>query len=187
MIQDRKNEQYIRFYDNILKLKKLVRRGWEIRGIDSPESVADHSFGVATLALILGPKANLDVNRLVLMALVHDLGVGYFVGDITPSDGVSVEDKEQRELEAVRTILQDVDTDGFLLELWQEYTAGTSSEACFVKELDKLEMALQARQYEHDQDRELEEFFTYAAERIVGDELSSLLQSVMDRRQVPVG
>ena len=186
MTNDITNEKYIRFFNNINKLKKLVRRGWAIRGIKSPESVADHSFGVATLAMVLGAKVNLDVNRLVLMALVHDIGEA-IVGDITPSDGVTPDEKEQQELEAVKTILQEVDSDGFFLGLWQEYTAGNSAEARFVKELDKLEMALQARHYENEQDRNLDEFFSYADERISRDELSSLLHSVVDSRQPSAG
>jgi putative hydrolase of HD superfamily len=182
MIKNAANEQYIRFFNNIYKLKNLVRRGWEIRGIDSPESVADHSFGIATLAMVLGPRANLDMNRMVPMALVHDIGEA-IVGDIVPSDEIPTAEKEQRELEAMRTILKDVDKDGFLLGLWEEYTAGLSREAQYVKELDKLEMALQASHYEHEQDRDLDEFFASAEDRIKHDELSSLLLSVIETRK----
>lgn len=43
--------------------------------------------------------------------------------------------------------------------LWNEYEAASTPEARFVKDLDKLEMILQAHEYEEEQDVDLSEFF----------------------------
>lgn len=59
-----------------------------------PESVADHSYRAAVLAMALPP--GLDRDRCVKMALLHDLAES-MVGDITPSCGVTTEEKHGRE------------------------------------------------------------------------------------------
>ena len=105
-------------------------------------------MGVALLALLLPRAAGLDVDRArcVAMALVHDLAEA-IVGDITPHDGVGPDEKLRRERSAIGQIARDLgDTE--LLALWNEFEAGHTAEAKLVRELDVIEMALQARHYE---------------------------------------
>src|SRR4051794_20795679 len=129
------------------RLKDTPRAGWTLRGISAPESVAEHSHRAALLALVLAPRARppLDVSRCVAMALVHDLAEA-LVGDITPYDGISADEKRAREEAAMRE-LASLAADDSLLALWREYDAASSPEARFVKELDKLETVLQASEY----------------------------------------
>ncbi|HEU4456516.1 MAG TPA: HD domain-containing protein [Longimicrobium sp.] len=137
----------LRFFHLAGRLKETARAGWRLRGIDRPESVADHSYRLALLALVLAPKSDppLDARRCVAMALAHDLAES-IVGDITPYDGVTAEEKRLREEEAMRR-LDDLAGGAGLLELWAEYDAAETAEARFVKELDKLETAMQAAEY----------------------------------------
>lgn len=131
------------------RLKTTARAGWALRGVASPESVADHSWRVALLALVLAPRMEppLDRDRCVALALAHDLAEAE-VGDITPYDGVSEYEKRRREDEAMRR-LSALAGDDSLAALWREYDAAATPEARFVKELDKLETALQAAEYAH--------------------------------------
>ena len=46
----------------MLQLKDVERTGWVRAGVNKPESVAAHSWGMATLALKLCPK-ELDLSR----------------------------------------------------------------------------------------------------------------------------
>lgn len=46
-----------------------------------------------------------------------------------------------------------------MMELWEEYESGTTPEAKCVKDLDKLELILQADEYEADQNVDLQQFF----------------------------
>jgi putative hydrolase of HD superfamily len=137
----------LRFFRLAGRLKETARAGWRLRGIEEPESVADHSFRVALLALVLAPRADppVDAQRCVAMALVHDLAES-IVGDITPYDGVAPDEKRRREEEAMRR-LDALAGGAGLLALWAEYDAGTTAEARLVKELDKLETAMQAADY----------------------------------------
>ena len=175
-------ESAVNFFAEAGLLKKIKRSGWWVAGIKDPESVADHSFGVAMLAMLLGIRTGRDVGRCVIMALVHDMGEAV-IGDITPSDGVPASQKDNLERAAAQKIFADVDDDGLLLGLWEEYTAGSSQDARFIKELDKLEMALQADQYEKARGNSLDDFFTYAGERIDSDEVGAIFTSLMENRR----
>jgi 5'-deoxynucleotidase len=141
----------LRFYARAAELKSLQRAGWLRCGIPSNacESVADHSFGVALLALLL-PLDEIAGehrrDRCVALALVHDLAES-IVGDITPHDGIEAADKHAREHDAIRTLSQTLG-DEQLLKLFEEFEAASTPEARLVRDLDVIEMAIQAKAYE---------------------------------------
>ncbi len=74
------------FFKIIINLKNVQRKGWmhklEIR---NPESVADHSYSMALMAMILSELHKLDTKKIVKMTLLHDL-VESVVGDFTPEE-----------------------------------------------------------------------------------------------------
>ncbi len=78
---------------------------------------------------------------------IHDIAES-IAGDITPHDGVSEKDKHDIELNAMKTILGKTKNKE-ILNLWKEYEERKTEEAKFVFELDKMEMLLQAFEYEH--------------------------------------
>src|SRR5437868_10772352 len=92
----------IDFLRAVMQLKTLRRAGWVRCGVEPCESVAEHTFGVAIFALLLPKLSNLSVNRerCVALALVHDLAES-IVGDLTPHDPISTEEKFRRESEAM--------------------------------------------------------------------------------------
>ncbi|KAI6010898.1 HD domain-containing protein [Pisolithus orientalis] len=96
------------------------------------------------------------------MCIVHDLAEAQ-VGDITPSEGISKEEKKRLESEAMHNFVHDMlhgSEAALKIEaLWREYEEQQTKEAKFVKDLDRLEMALQAREYEKEHGRNLQEFF----------------------------
>jgi putative hydrolase of HD superfamily len=146
------------------KLKSLKRQGWLRYDIGYPESVADHSWRLGVLCLLVGSKLEgpkkPDVSKMLKMALLHDLAEAE-VGDITPRDGVLPEEKLLLEAGAMKKILEHVDDTGELYHIWGEYAAGESIEAKLVYALDKLEMAVQAKEYEKDGTEGLEEFYKF--------------------------
>lgn len=136
-------------YVQINQLKQLYRQGWLRRGVprDRCETVAEHTAGVAWLTLLLAPETDgLDAERALRMALIHDLGETH-AGDITPADGVSEADKRARERLALQAVVARLPRGADWLALWEEYELGRSPEARFVREVDRLEMGLQAAIY----------------------------------------
>lgn len=161
----------IEAYFEFNHLKQLYRQGWLQRGVPHArcESVAEHTFGVAVLALFLSAAhlPDLDVSKVLRMALLHDFGEIY-VGDITPADGMDREVKRRLEQQAVQQVLHKLPRGADYIALWEEYERGASHEAQFVRQMDRLEMALQASVYEHQGLADLSEFFT-SVERALSD------------------
>lgn len=129
-------------------LKDQPRRGWLRAGLARPESVADHAWGVALLALVLAPQT-LDRARAVELALLHDVCEAV-VGDLVPGEYASREEKLARERAGLLAMLDGAPdaVRAQVLGAFDELAADASPEARFVHELDKLEMAVQARRYE---------------------------------------
>ncbi|KAB1669093.1 hypothetical protein ES319_1Z076700v1 [Gossypium barbadense] len=84
------------------------------------------------------------------------------VGDITPSCGVPKEEKSRRE-QAALTEMCKILGGGMraeeIQELWLEYENNASLEANLVKDFDKVELILQALEYELEHGKVLNEFF----------------------------
>ena len=89
-----------------LKLKEISRAGWINSGLKNVESVAAHSWGVSYLALILMPE-ELDKERILSMAIFHDLGEA-IIGDITPADNITKEEKYHLELNAINELIKPI-------------------------------------------------------------------------------
>ncbi len=148
---------------NILgKLKDLQRTGWLRKEIENPETVAAHSFGVALLALLFAPQY-LNKEKCLKLALIHDLQEA-LVGDITPFDGVSKEEKALKEQQAIEKISQIL---GFeeLKNLFAEYEENKTKEARFIKDMDRLDAVLEAKYYDNShktKEKIFNEFYNYA-------------------------
>lgn len=153
-------------YRVIHRLKQQQRIGWKMEGVKNGESVAEHSYSTALLTLLLGPQANIQVDKAVAMALLHDVSESS-TGDLLrdwmvefyrsrgkeiPQDqpGVTDEEKYRREKEALVDILAIASRED-LLSLWEEFEAGKTPEARFVRDMDKLDRLLQAEEYNREQ------------------------------------
>ena len=161
----------------IVHLKQLFRKGWLERGVEPErcETVAEHTFGNAVLCLLLlHEHPELRAERVLRMALVHDLGEVY-VGDITPNDNVPKQEKVRLETNAVSKILGKLPGGRELIADWQEYEEQQTPEAKFVKQIDRLEFALQASVYEHQGEVDAAEFLGRVAQHMT----SPVLQKEM--------
>ncbi len=166
----------------VIQLKHLFRQGWIQRGIsqDNCETVAEHTFGNAMLCLMLASRfPELDALRVLQMALIHDVGEAY-VGDITPLDNVPASTKKALESEALEKIFGKLPGGSSLIDIWQEYEAQQTPEAKFVKQIDRLEFALQASVYEHQGRIDGSEFYSKVAEQLTDPMLLEELQSLTD-------
>ncbi len=158
----------VHYAKTINKLKLVKRTGWTEFGIPESESVADHSFAVACLAMRLCPQLGLDTDKVTKLALVHDLAEAE-IGDMVIARGGVAQDnhaKKQRLEQAAFEQFADAVAAPELKELFDEYEAAVTDEAIFARELDKLEMALQALDYALAHDLDLHEFLVTARSKI---------------------
>lgn len=174
---------YMHFLQN-LKLSK--RTGWYHHGIPAPESIADHMYRMAMLAMLVRPDG-LDIPKCVMMALVHDLAEAQ-VGDLTPMCRVDKAEKQRRETEAIHYLTQDLlgnsPAAANILQLWHEYEERTTAEARLVKDLDCFELCLQTYEYElaHGT-RDLQQFWLGAAPKIAHPQVKSWTQALLRKRR----
>jgi putative hydrolase of HD superfamily len=175
----------IEAYFEFNHLKHLYRQGWLQRGVPHArcESVAEHTFGVAVLALFLADAhfPELDASKVLRMALLHDFGEIY-AGDMTPADGIDRGAKLRLERRAVRQVLSKLPRGSDYIALWEEYERGASPEARFVRQIDRLEMALQASVYEHQELADLSEFYTSVEQVLSAPALQSILHELKTMR-----
>jgi putative hydrolase of HD superfamily len=129
----------IQFVLEIEKLKGVLRKVrpiWEERY----ENTAEHSWQIALFAISLADTLNLkiDVNRVVAMLLVHDLGE-IDAGDKFVFAQNGWEERKATERKALKRIcgLAPEKTGDFLFGLWKEFDAGESDEARFAKAIDR--------------------------------------------------
>lgn len=161
------------------KLKTLKRTGWKINQVPEPESVADHSFRVAFIAMLLADELNLNVTKLLKMSLIHDLAESV-TGDISPHCGISPQEKHVQEKNALKEIFADVKHGDAFINLWLDYEEQKCIEARVLKNIDKLEMAIQSIEYQkRHADLDLSEFLSSADRDINISEIRSILQALM--------
>lgn len=139
----------VSFFRIVCNLKAIKRSGWIHKSnIASPESVADHSYSMCMMSMILAEIMNLDSGYIMKMVIIHDLAES-MVGDHMP-DNKSSEEKQLLEDKAMKKIISKLPNSlrKNYLDIWNEYNDNITVNAKFVHNMDKLEMALQAKEYE---------------------------------------
>ena len=146
------------------------------------ESVADHSFALGLLAMLEAGRRRLDVEKVVKLALIHDLEEA-ITGDLTPSDkrirGVSRIRVEKRK--AIQELLANLSPKERKSygRLWTDLWVLRTKEAQLVHDLDKLEMALQAREYAKKVGKaRVEDFYRSASRGIKDPDLRRVLEEI---------
>lgn len=174
------------FLTELLRLKALPRTGWLLRGVRDVESVADHSYGVALIAMALADCARarglqVNVEKVLRLALLHDLTEAR-TGDLpaTIKRYFPAESLQHADEQAAREILAKLGGLGATyLALWREYEERRTLEARLVKAADKLDLLFQAREYEKGGARGLQEFWDNAATDFSGLDLAELLDDLL--------
>lgn len=147
---DAEQDPRLRLAFTAFRLKDEPRGGWVLRNVRDPESVADHSWGTALLCLLYATEEHLDEDEAVRMALLHDLAeaeTGDVVARASPADRtVSEETKALREAGAIDKLLPP----GFdrLRRSWQAYEDRSTPVALFVRDMNLIDMCMQAVLYQ---------------------------------------
>lgn len=156
----------LKFMEQVGRMKVLPRTGWLLRGLKHPESIADHSYRMSLLAMVLSDLLieqgmAIDVARVMRMALLHDVAESQ-TGDIPYPAMRYIPDavKEAAEREALEDLTEGFHELGrFYVELWEEYEQAATLESQIVKVADKLELLIQTFEYEKVGFQSLDDFW----------------------------
>ena len=169
------------FFNIVSELKKIPRKGWKEKlGLQNPESVADHSYITAIMAMIISDLNGFDTQKIMKMSLLHDLAES-ITGDLIPEE-ISKKEKTELENQTISEIFAKLPAnlaDNYT-KIWHEYQKKESKEAELVHEVDRLEMALQARKYRSEglPEDKLETFFSSARKDIKSKEILEILDEI---------
>ena len=132
-------QQTIDFILEIDKLKAVARKVRPI-ALDRFENSAEHSWQIALLAasLVFYSNAEVNIDRVIRMLLVHDLGEIDAGDTIVFAEG-GWDERKAAELVGVKRIfgLLPEETGASFLALWQEFEQGESPEARFAHAADR--------------------------------------------------
>jgi putative hydrolases of HD superfamily len=133
-------QQQIAFLVEIDRLKQVFRQSSLMDG-SRLENDAEHSWHFAMMALILAEHAKdeINVSRVIQMALIHDI-VEVDAGDSFVYDDAAMASKAERELRAAERLFNILPPDQAqnIRALWDEFEAQFSPEARFAAALDRL-------------------------------------------------
>ena len=156
-----------KLYDEVFKMKNLLRRGWIQREIPNrTESDAEHCYSMIMLALEIMSKNDLKLDQLKVLKMIAYHEVGEIdAGDATIVDNIPKEVKYQREYDGTKRIAEEYEMPE-ILDLWLEFEKCETPEAQFVKRLDKFDCVLQSKVYSeiYDKPELFEEFKTNGKE-----------------------
>jgi putative hydrolase of HD superfamily len=147
----------------VTQLKFVPRTGWVMRGIVGAESVSDHSFGVAFIALVLSQivEQPVDTAKLLTIALLHDLPEATLSDIPSPASRyLSPSAKATAERDVLGVLLRELPERDQWQAWWSEFEERASIEGQLVHDADQLDMLLQAYVYEQATgNRWMEEFW----------------------------
>jgi putative hydrolase of HD superfamily len=162
-------------------LKTAHRSGWTSAG--EPESVAEHSWRLCLMALVLHPAfPGIDFARLVKICIVHDLGEA-IGGDVPAPEqalrgGSKAADERRDLLQLVAPLPAPVRDE--ITALWDEYEAAATPEARLAKALDKLETILQHTQGDNPPGFDYRFNLGYGRRYTAEPELVAAIRAVLD-------
>lgn len=188
-----KASDYIDLFLRANSSKKIPRTGWVMNNIDQPESVAEHTFSLSFLTMQLAPILSqkldypLNTNKLIKMAILHDIGE-VETGDVVVAragliDLKKREQKEKMEKEGIKKLFKITDKSRLALSLYNEMIERNTIESKIFWQLDKLDMGIQALEYELTQGKDLSEFFENVKVSIFNPFLIELFQEILNRRK----
>lgn len=132
-------EHILEFMIEIEKLKDVYRKTRPV-GLNRYENSAEHSWHVCLSALMLKDYSNAPINidRVIKMLLIHDLGE-IDAGDtiIYASETKELKEKEEAGIKRVLNILPEGEADQYL-SLWREFELGESADSKYAKAIDRV-------------------------------------------------
>ncbi len=176
-------DRIVEFVYEVGQLKRLPRAGWLFAGVQHPESVAAHSFRVGVLAYAIAVQEGANPDRAATLGLFHDVPETR-IGDI-PYVGKLYLDVKMAPEAVAREQVQHLPAPlaAHIEALVAEHEAAKdidhTPEARCSRDADKLELLLQAREYQAAGVTKMERFIQTMQASVVTDTGKALMDSAL--------
>lgn len=127
-------------------LKNTPRTGWQLLGMQRPESVAEHSYRVTIVGMALAALEGANVDHTAALSVLHDLHETR-IGDIASVGRAYLTAASPAAVTSHQTADTPHEVGKVFQELTAEYEATETPESRCAHDADKLETLLQAREY----------------------------------------
>jgi len=152
-----KEEKFLKvlhYYYETNRLKEVERTGWKYWRVSRDkriESIPEHIYGTQQLAIAIFSEFNLqiDIYKVITMLSLHETEE-INIGDKTPFDRVSEQEKAEMGKKAVAKTFSILDKKDMFTQLVDEFNERQTPEAKFAYYCDKMECNLQAKKYSDD-------------------------------------
>lgn len=145
-----KIKKLLQFYLLATELKDKIRSGWEVWNIDRErvESIAEHIYSTCILAISIDSEFDFDINlpKVVMMIVLHEIEE-IKIGDLTPFDKITKQEKRKIGKQAVEEVFQMLNKKVEYIELIEEFENMQTKESIYAKMCDKLQSDIQCKLY----------------------------------------
>jgi putative hydrolase of HD superfamily len=152
------------FFFEMGQLSRVKREGWRLLGIESPESVAEHSLRAAQIGWVLAKlEGYANPHEVAAILIFHDIGEAR-VGDIHKLANRYISVDEAAAVREQTSRLGDAGQQVF--ELWDNIESRSTQAGVIAKDADLLELAVRAREYIVQGFSDAQEWFEAAQARV---------------------
>ncbi|GLY51988.1 HD family hydrolase [Lentzea sp. NBRC 102530] len=174
-------DRIVEFVYEVGQLKRLPRAGWLFAGVQNPETVAAHSFRVGVLAHAIAVQEGANPDRAATLGLFHDVPETR-IGDIPYVGKLYLDVKVPPEAVArdqVRHLPPQLATHivGLIAEHEAAKDLDHTPEARCSRDADKLELLLQAREYQTNGIAKMDRFIHTMQASVVTDTGKALMEA----------
>lgn len=132
----------VNFFFEIASLRRITRAHCQIiKGVT--ENIADHSFRVAVIGMLLAEMEKADNNKVLKMCLFHDLPEAR-TGD---ANFINQQYVDMREDEALKDQMNGLPIGDEILKIIKEYEEQKSKESIIAKDADLLDQMILEREH----------------------------------------
>lgn len=140
-------EKVVNFIIEAGLLKRTVRSGWSVLGINNAESVADHSFRCAVIGFLLAQMEGASAYQVLLMTLFNDIHETR-ITDLhkMAQRYIDIEKAEDKSFsEQMKALPKNISKD--IKQTRSEYRRQKTQESIIARDADILECLIQAKEY----------------------------------------
>lgn len=170
------SKEILKFFFEMGQLSRVKREGWRLLGMETPESIADHSLRAAQIGWVLAKlEGYKDPNEVAAMLVFHDIGETR-IGDIHKLANRYITADESTAVREQVSRLGDAGDD--ILALWHQIEDKNTEAGIIAKDADLLELAVRAREYIERGYDDASEWFEAARQRLKTKSAKTLLEEL---------
>lgn len=171
-------KEILSFFFEMGQLSRVKREGWRLLGIESPESIADHTVRAAQIGWVIANLEGYDnPHEVAAIILFHDIGEAR-VGDVHKLANRYISVDEGRAVHDQTSRLGPMGAQ--VRELWDQIESRSTTAGIIAKDADLVELAVRACEYISQGFPDAREWFEAAQQRVQTESAKKLIEQLLE-------